>query len=194
MFSEELCGSNIAFWNSPRATFSSVLWMSGSPSHSITDVCLPCRLVRISSYFFVLFCVFACLIDAVLCLCSVHCVCILRTVFLVCAAFASAIWCLDDCVPLLAWLFCVCLCMSYLCRVWSVQLTAPGLAGHHGHSVQCPVEAGTINERAHAPAPPLPMEGTSASACTQRRPFATHTPVMVRSAPIQDHEWEKTMF
>lgn len=78
--------------------------------------------------------------------------------------------------------------MSYLfVRVWSVQLTAPGLAGRHGHSVQCPVEAGTINEHAHAPALPRPMEGTSASACTQRRPFATHTPVMVRSAPIQDH-------
>lgn len=76
--------------------------------------------------------------------------------------------------------------MLYLSvRIWSMQLKAPGLAGHHGRSVQFPVEADTTNEHAHVQALPLPMEGTSASACTQRRPFATRKLVMVRSAPIQ---------
>lgn len=154
------------------------------------------RLVGISNHvhFFDCF-VFACLIDAFLCLCSVHRVCILRSIFLVCAAFASAYLMLGWlCPPPCLIVLCLSLYFVLFVRVWSVQLTAPGLAGHHGRSVRCPVEVGTINERAHAPALPLPMEGISASACTQRRLFATRTPVMVRSVPFQNHKWDKKSF
>lgn len=155
--------------------------MSESPSHPMTDVCLPRLLFEIfptmSSFWIVLF---ACLMDVVSCLYLFAS----PPSFVFGLRSRPLIWCLDDCVPLLAWLFCVCLCMSYLfVRVRSVQLTAPGHAGRHGRSVRCPVEAGTTNERAHARAPPLPMEGTSASVCIQRRPFATRTPVMVRWKP-----------
>ncbi len=176
----------------PSVTFCSELCMLGSPSHNRCLLALFALWeLPIMSIFLDCF-VFACLIDAFLCLCSVHCVCILRSVFLVCAAFASAYlmrgWlCPPPCL--------IVLCLSlYVVFVWSVQLTALGLAGHHGRSVRCPVEVGTINERAHAPALPLPMEGISASACTQRRLFATHTPVMVRSVPFQNHKWDKKSF
>ncbi len=196
VFGEELCGSNKAVWTSKRDILPWTLnvWITIT-SHN------RCLLALSALWEFPIMSVFW----IVLCLpvwLMLFYVCVRYIVFassapsfLFALHLCPLIWCLDDCVPLLAWLFCVCLCMLYLfVRVWSVQLTAPGLAGHHGRSVRCPVEVGTINERAHAPALPLQMEGTSASACTQRRLFATHKPVMVRSVPIQNHKWDKKIF
>ncbi len=194
VFGEEFFGSNT--WLNLQAWHSALNFVC-LDHHPITDVCLPCSPCgnfQSCQFFWIVLCLPVWLM--------------LFYVYVRYIVFASSapsflfalhlrllIWCLDDCVPLLAWLFCVCLCMLYLfVRVWSVQLTVPGLAGHHGRSVRCPVEVGTINERAHAPALPLPMEGISASACTQRRLFATRTPVMVRSVPFQNHKWDKKSF
>lgn len=133
----------------------------------------------------------------VLCVCvcvPVIAVCVFCAVVPVCGALCLCCIhvCLSGCLclsrspdrPVLVCVCGVCLCVC-VCVVWSVQWKAPGLAGLRGHSVQCPVAEGTTSGHAAAPTLPPPIEGTSASACIQRRRCATHMPARVSSAQDQ---------